>query len=107
MLNFAPALANYKPELFECLDYLILNEVEIQQLLTQAFAERTETFRPDNDEDVKKACTSLLEKHASLNCVIVTLGENGVIYSERFSDQPVHVPIEKVKVVDSTVKNKA
>lgn len=98
MLNFAPAIPNYTRELFDCVDYLILNEVEIEQLVASA------SFSSENNEDVKRACTSLLEKYTNVSGVIVTIGAKGVIYAERSHlNEPVHVASQKVNVVDSTV----
>lgn len=94
-MNFAPALTKYTDELFGCVDYLILNEVEIEQLSPIS-------LRRDDMDDIKRACVALIDEHPALKAVIATVGENGVIYAQR-NAAAVHVPAEKVKVVDSTV----
>lgn len=102
VLNFAPALTEYTRDVFDCVDYLILNEVEIEQLIHDSYY--SFSFKEGNEDDIKRACNGLLEKHPSLGCVIVTLGDKGVIYSDRLSaTKPVHMGCEKVNVVDSTV----
>lgn len=96
-MNFAPALTNYTSDLFDHVDYLILNEIEIEQLVASA------SFDANNDADVSDACTRLLEKYSRVQGVIVTLGSKGVIYADRLDDSPKRVESERVTVVDSTV----
>lgn len=97
VLNFAPALADYTDELLENIDYLILNEVEIEQF--------SKLSKLNDDNEIEKACASLLVKYSALVGVIVTIGEKGVIYSDRLNgNKTTHVPCKKVNVVDSTVR---
>ena len=65
------------------------------------------SLNSNSDDDVKRACSLLLEKYPNITSVIVTIGSKGVIYANRLADDclPVHVMSEKVNVVDSTVNN--
>lgn len=54
-------------------------------------------------EDVKTACLTLLDKYSVQTGVIVTLGERGVVYTDKLDRASLHVPSHKVKVVDTSV----
>lgn len=97
VLNFAPAVVDKANNtLFSNTDYLILNEVEVEQLTK---------FEINNDlENVKKATLTLLEMFDICNGVIVTLGEKGVLYTDKSTRSTLHVESKKVKVVDTSVR---
>ena len=94
ILNFAPATKNFNEELLSLTDYLILNEVEVEEL---------SQVEIKTVEDAKRACLSLLDKHGVKLGVIVTLGEKGVLYVDRLNRNSFHKPTEKVTVVDTSV----
>lgn len=66
VLNFAPATNDYTSELWSYVDYLILNEVETEQL---------SSVEVKSVEDAKQACLALVDRLAHIEKgVICTLG---------------------------------
>lgn len=95
ILNFAPASVDQLNEkLFINTDYLILNEIEIEQL---------SKLEIKSNDDVKMASFSILENHHIKLGLIVTLGEKGVFFANAKDKSFFHVPCQKVKVVDTSV----
>ena len=112
-MNFAPAvpLANIKKvcelegrsslDMFELTDYLILNEVEVEEL------SESPINKESINEDAKRASKVLLEKFKIGKGVIVTLGESGVLFTPAGdAGDSTHVKGRQVKVVDTTVSFK-
>ena len=93
-MNFAPATNTFNKELFSFTDYLILNEVEIEQL---------SNVEVNDIKDAENACLSLLNKYDVKLGVIVTLGANGVLFVERKTKESFHIQAQKVKVIDTSV----
>ena len=86
--NLAPA-REINPDLFNKIDYLVLNEVETNFLTGVDI---------DSIGDAKKAATKLIKK--GIKTVIITLGSKGsYISSEEFEGQ---IEAFKVEVVDTT-----
>ena len=50
-----------------------------------------------------QACKTLTESHGCQN-VVMTLGERGVVYQGGKGEEPIHIPTQQVKAVDTTVK---
>ena len=111
MFNFAPAVPLEKianacqsegrgqHELFELTDFLILNEVEVQELSESPVSKENVV------EDAKKASRTLLAKFKIQKGVIVTLGELGVLFTPSSKpDHSVHVQGRKAVVVDTAVR---
>lgn len=94
MLNFAPATHLVENDLFSNTDYLILNEVEASQLSNTEIK---------SVEDAKNASLLLLDRYEICQGIIVTLGEMGVLYTDKLTRNSYHKKCNKVKVVDSTV----
>ncbi len=95
LLNFAPATHIAENDLFSNTDYLILNEVEASQL--------SETSEIKSVDDAKNASLILLDRYEICLGIIVTLGEMGVLYTDKLTRNSIHKKCNKVKVVDSTV----
>ena len=93
ILNFAPANDSADHSLFSNTDYLILNEVEAEQL------SGLEVKSIENAQDV---ALNLIEKLNVQKGVLITLGENGVIWTNN-KQRSYHKKCEKVQVIDSTV----
>lgn len=88
MLNAAPA-ARFSEDLFEKLDYLIVNETEC------------EFYTDISVNDIETAKMGLKRlKHKNAKNIIVTLGEKGSVYN--MGSEIIHEPAMKVKAVDST-----
>lgn len=92
ILNSAPAVIDINPEIFTFTDYLILNEVEIEQLSDM-------TYKSVND--AKLSSFFLLEKYDIQIGVIVTLGSNGVIYTDKATKHSIHKTCSPVNAVDT------
>ena len=73
---------------------MILNEIETEQLSNQ---------RVESIDDAKSASLILINKFGLKKGVIVTLGEQGVIYTDKEKHTSIHIKTPKVNVVDSTV----
>jgi sugar/nucleoside kinase (ribokinase family) len=73
---------------------LILNEVEAEQL------SGLEVKSIENAQDV---ALNLIEKLNVQKGVLITLGENGVIWTNKQTKRSYHKKCEKVQVIDSTV----
>ncbi|MDD3221435.1 MAG: ribokinase [Clostridia bacterium] len=88
MLNAAPA-ARFSEELFEKLDYLIVNETECEFYTDIAV------------NDIEAAKTGLKKlKEKKVKNIIVTLGDKGSVYN--MGGEIIYEPARKVKAVDST-----
>lgn len=97
ILNFAPAAKDFNTELLSYTDYLILNEVEAEQL----------SHLPCQSlDEVKASSLYLLTKYAVKKGVIITLGGNGVLYTDAVSKSHIHCATSPVKAVDTSVTNK-
>ena len=65
-MNFAPATDKFDDDLWNYTDYVILNEVETEQL---------SKMEVKSVEDAEKACLALVEKLSKIkNGIICTLG---------------------------------
>jgi sugar/nucleoside kinase (ribokinase family) len=96
ILNFAPATNKLQDELLSNTDYLILNEIETEQL---------SNYSIKTVDDAVKASISLLDKFNLKSGLIVTLGANGVLYTDKITKNYIHKKCPNVKVVDTTVSN--
>ena len=94
ILNFAPAIATKDRNLFNDVDYLILNEVEAHQL---------SGLEIKTVENATNAALSIIDNFKVQIGVIVTLGEMGVVYVNKLTRSSFHKQSKKVKVVDTTV----
>lgn len=94
LLNFAPATDIIENELFTNTDYLILNEVEASQL--------SKTSDIKNVEDAKKVGLKLIDMYKVQVGIIITLGEMGVLFTDKLTRNSFHKKCNKVNVVDST-----
>lgn len=93
ILNFAPAAKDFNTELLSYTDYLILNEVEAEQL----------SHLPCQSlDEVKASSLYLLTKYAVKKGVIITLGGNGVLYTDAVSKSHIHCATSPVKAVDTS-----
>ena len=72
-----------------------MNEVEVGQL---------SQLEVKSIDDAKSASLALLNKLDIQLGVIVTLGENGVLYTDKSTKTCFHKNSAKVQVLDSTVK---
>jgi ribokinase len=88
ILNPAPA-QEIKKELLDICDWLIVNESEFQELNPNGLG-------PENDSDIRKLASDF-----KLN-LIVTLGENGVKYSNPNIGKVIQIDTNKVDAVDTT-----
>jgi len=92
ILNCAPALDHTPKELIQCPTFLCLNETEAS-LMTQLSVQ--------NLEEGKLAVLKLLEMGA--NSIILTMGKDGAIYSNKRDKTVFHIPTVKIdKVIDTT-----
>ena len=97
ILNFAPATNELRSDLFCNTDYLILNEIEAEQLSGHSVG--------DIDQ-AKIASETILEKFDVAIGVVVTLGSNGVFYMDKLTKKSIHQKCHNVKVVDTSVSLK-
>ena len=95
ILNFAPAIQPNDTDFFADVDYLILNEVEAQQL---------SGLDVSSVENAKIASLALLDKLNVQTGVIITLGELGVLYTDKAKRSSYHKKCPEVDVVDTTVR---
>ncbi len=93
ILNFAPAITSADKRLFSNTDYLVLNEVEAEQLTG---------LEVKSAENAKDAALNLIENLNVQRGVLITLGENGVIWTNK-DKRSYHKKCDKVQVIDSTV----
>ncbi|ESO83524.1 hypothetical protein LOTGIDRAFT_197206 [Lottia gigantea] len=91
IFNSAPAQCNINPEFFTVCDIFCANETEAE-ILTGLSVKSL--------EEGKIAVKALLDQ--GCNTVILTLGEQGSLFATKDSPTVVHVPITKVKAVDTT-----
>lgn len=95
ILNFAPAIEQFDKRVFKYVDYLILNEVECQELSQVKIKEI---------DQAKEACSNLLDRFEIQVGVVVTLGERGIIYLDRKQRKFFLKKSDDVKVVDTSVR---
>jgi len=93
-LNFAPAAKDFSTELFSYTDYLILNEVEAEQL---------SHLECESLDQVKSSSLFLLTKYEIKKGVIVTLGGNGVLFTDAVTKNHIYHASSSVKAVDTSV----
>ncbi|WP_022953051.1 ribokinase [Leucothrix mucor] len=89
-LNPAPMTDEIKALPLDLVDYLIVNEIEAEQLAD------TEGLTRDQPEALLKH----LHQHYPKMKLVLTLGSRGVMYKD--ATQMVFVPAQKVEVVDTT-----
>lgn len=93
ILNFAPAAKDFNAELLAYADYLILNEVEAEQL----------SHLPcESLDEVRASSLYLLTKYEIKRGVIITLGGNGVLFTDAVSKNHIHCATSPVKAVDTS-----
>lgn len=90
VLNPAP-FKELPCEIFDCIDYIIPNEHEARALTG---------ITPSNEENCEKAIKKL--KNSGFKNIIITLGENGCVYSEANEENCHFVPAIKNQVIDTT-----
>lgn len=88
--NPAPMTAEVKDMPLDCVDYLIVNELEAQDLVHSA---EISTDQPDTLLDA-------LHKRYPHMKIVLTLGDQGVMYKDM--EQSVAVAAEKVDAIDTT-----
>lgn len=94
-MNFAPAAKDFNAELLAYADYLILNEVEAEQL----------SHLPcESLDEVRASSLYLLTKYEIKMGVIITLGGNGVLFTDAVSRSHIHCATSPVKAVDTSVR---
>ncbi|SMC03786.1 ribokinase [Sulfobacillus thermosulfidooxidans DSM 9293] len=84
-------------EMLQNATVLTPNLVEFAQLIG---------LSPLTDFDLCKGIEILFSKYTKLKLIMVTLGENGVMFAER-GQKPVHIPAPKVNAVDPTAAGDA
>ena len=90
VLNTAPAVP-ISNELFLFTDILCMNELECKALCG---------ILPSNQEECRNAIRHFID--LGVECVVITLGETGVVYAEKsFPDKVVSIPAPVVKAVDT------
>ncbi|KAH9523077.1 hypothetical protein Btru_065684 [Bulinus truncatus] len=92
IFNSAPADEDLNPELFTVPDFFCANETEAALILQQDVC---------NVETAKKACQHLIDIKGC-KAVIITLGENGVVYQSGKDQDADHIPATPVTAVDTT-----
>ena len=93
IFNYAPAVEDLSEEYNTLVDLLVVNEVEAE-VFTKCHVKSV--------EDAKKACANVLARDGFHLGVIVTLGEQGVVYCDKKSGEYLIVEAKKVQAVDST-----
>ena len=88
--NPAPMSADVKDMPLECVDYLIVNELEAEDLVDLP------EIKADEPE---KLLAILHDRYPDLK-IILTIGDKGVLYKDK--EQQLKVAAEKVEVVDTT-----
>ena len=94
-MNFAPATTDFDRNIFKSTDYLVLNEVEAEQL---------SKLEIGSIEQAKIAGLALIDEYNIQRGVLITLGEKGVLYASKANRQVFVRPCPKVKVVDTSVR---
>jgi ribokinase len=94
ILDPAPAIADFPPELYSLIDILTPNEIEATQLVG---------FPVDSPATAEKAALVLQEK--GVPTVIITLGEQGVLC--RTGEETILIPAIPAKVVDTVAAGDA
>ncbi len=101
MLNAAP-VRSMPEELAGCLDILVVNSLEAQQLAGEAVAGENTAVSHGYAwvrHEVMQRASRLLRRHAA-RAIVVTLGGDGVVFVEA-SGAPVHAAAPKVDVVST------
>jgi sugar/nucleoside kinase (ribokinase family) len=107
ILNYAPAIKiNNFERLFALVDLLVVNEVELAQLIE--FTNDSNEPQMESTvllvEKAKSACMKFLEKYAINLGIIVTLGEQGVVFTSNKQNRVgKHFVCPKANVVDTSV----
>ncbi|CAD7684937.1 unnamed protein product [Nyctereutes procyonoides] len=91
LFNPAPAIADLDPRFYTLSDVFCCNETEAEILTGLAVG---------SPADAGKAALVLMER--GCHVVIVTLGAEGCVMLSQTEPVPKHIPIEKVKPVDTT-----
>ena len=89
ILNPAPAVESLPPEIYELTDIFCPNETETASLTG---------LKIDSVASAEIAAHELLSR--GVKAVLITLGENGCLIVN--SEGAIHIPADKVKVVDTT-----
>ena len=89
ILNLAPAELITDPLIAKC-DPIIVNETEAALLTGKAIA---------NLDDAKQLVAEIAKKAKS---AVITLGADGAVFAEKNATIGIHLPSEKVAVVDTT-----
>uniref|UniRef100_A0ABI7X0Q2 Ribokinase n=1 Tax=Felis catus TaxID=9685 RepID=A0ABI7X0Q2_FELCA len=93
LFNPAPAIADLDPRFYALSDVFCCNETE---------AEILTGLTVSSPADAGKAAQVLLERGCQV--VIITLGAEGCVMLSQTEPVPKHIPTEKVKAVDTTVR---
>ena len=93
IFNYSPALKDLNEEYNQYVDLLVVNEVEAE-VFTKCSVKTV--------QDAKTACLNVLARDGFSLGVIVTLGEQGVVYCEKKSGEFLVLAAKKVQAVDST-----
>lgn len=88
--NPAPMTDDVRDMPLECVDYLIVNEIEAEGLLNQTDI---------NADQPEKLLEQLHARYPTLK-IVLTLGDKGVMYKDASSE--INVGAQKIKVIDST-----
>lgn len=89
-------------DIWNCVDYIVVNQIEARQI-----AQRKCNIDIDNvnDKDCWNEVVDGMRESLKLNdnvCIVMTLGENGTVFS-RNRNSYVHIPVMKAKeIVDTT-----
>lgn len=88
--NPAPMSDDVRDMPLQCVDYLVVNEIEAEDLLNDAKA---------NASQPESLLTQLLERYPHLK-IVLTLGAKGVMYKD--AEQTITVAAQKVEPIDTT-----
>lgn len=119
-MNAAPAVLDFDTRILHLSDVFCVNEIEVTSEFaivikmsntskihtyynTQFWQAETVThFQIKSVPDAKRAAIKLL----SLGCKlpIITLGEKGVVFATTGHIDAIHIPVEEVQPVDTTVR---
>ncbi|EFN66436.1 Ribokinase [Camponotus floridanus] len=91
IINGAPALKNFDPEILKLSDLFCVNETE---------AEVTTGIQPVNLSNIQQVADKLLAM--GCNAIILTLGPLGAVYASKANRNVTRIPVTKVHPVDTT-----
>ncbi|GAB1866863.1 Ribokinase [Camponotus japonicus] len=91
IINGAPALENFDPEILKLSDIFCVNETE---------AEVTTGIQPVNLSNIQQVADKLLAM--GCNAIILTLGPLGAVYASKANRNVTRIPVTKVHPVDTT-----